>query len=239
MRNFLIFATALIGFALPAFAQVEDDYSPAEPRATTPWLEWMTPANIAADLDFVEGMRPHHAGALTMSADYFKSKKASSARLHALARSIVTNQSFEIKVMDRMEELLKTAPNTDTPVLTQVAERGLAQAMKFSHAPAPFIASPAQDDVSKHDVQFAKAMIIHHEGALDMCHDYLGNPAAINGYMELLCLDILTSQSQEIALMHDIIADYPGDAGKIKPSAIHGMEHMSHGKQGHHHHEGH
>lgn len=236
-----------LSFAAPALAQLEDDYSPAEPRATTPWLEWVTGENIEADLHFIKGMRPHHAGALTMSEQYLAHKNASSARLQALARSIIVNQRFEVGVLDRVEELVKAAPKTDTPRLAQVAELGLAQKLKFSHAAIPSLAKGpwAEDRVSKRDVQFAKAMIVHHEGALEMCDDYLADPAAVNGYLELLCLDIKTSQAQEITLMHNIIADYPGDPDKVKitPDMIHGMEHMHHGKkpkQSHkHHHERH
>lgn len=233
----------------PAFAHLEKDYDSGEPLATTPWYECMTSENIKTDLDFIEGMRPHHAGALKMAEEYFKSKGGTSARLHELVNSIVKNQSFEIKVMDHMKDILKSAPKSGEKQMMQVAELGLAQNWKFAHTPPP--AYNAQDPlehdiVSKRDVAFAKGMITHHEGALDMCRDYLGNPASNNGYMELLCQDILTSQSQEIALMHDIISEYPGDADKVKPSKIYGMEHMMHGKHkmkgmaGHeHHHEGH
>ncbi|MCD8562601.1 MAG: DUF305 domain-containing protein [Alphaproteobacteria bacterium] len=238
----------------PAYAHLERDYDSAEPLATTPWYEYMNHKNIAADLDFIEGMRPHHAGALKMAEEYFKSKGGSSVRLQELIHAIIKNQTFEIKVMDHMKDILKAAPKSGEKQLTQVAELGLAQNWKFVHAPSP--AYNAQDPfehdvVSKRDVAFAKGMIAHHEGALTMCHDYLNNPAAVNGYMELLCQDILTSQSQEIALMHDIISEYPGDADKVKPSRIYGMEHMNHSKHkmkgmdmkamaGHeHHHEGH
>lgn len=232
MKKIILLAGLIMLMPSPVFAQVEDDYFPPEPRATTPWIEWVTAGNIATDLEFIEGMRPHHAGALPMSEDYLADKNASSGRLKGLAKGIIKNQSFEIGVMHRLEELLKAAPVSDKAVLAQVAEKGLAQKQKFSHAPAPSIRQNpmANDVVSKRDVAFAKAMIVHHEGALDMCHDYLGNPLAVNGYMELLCLDILTSQSYEIALMHDVISEYPGDTANIKPSAILGMEHMNHGQ---------
>ncbi|MCD8497111.1 MAG: hypothetical protein LRZ85_02910 [Alphaproteobacteria bacterium] len=52
----------ILFIASPALAHLEDDYNPGEPLATTPWYEWMNASNIKADLDFIEGMRPHHAG---------------------------------------------------------------------------------------------------------------------------------------------------------------------------------
>ena len=43
-------------------------------------------------------------------------------------------------------------------------------------------------------------------------------------------VDIITDQSQEIALMRSVIAAYPGDAAAVQvdPSMIHGMEGMGH-----------
>ena len=239
MKKLLTFFALFISLSAPALAQVEENYSPAEPRTVMPWIEWMNEANIAADMDFITGMRPHHEGALTMSDEYLKAKGASSERLKALSRGIIINQTFEIGVMKRLEELLKAANvKGDDTVAVKVAEKGQAQKQKFSYAVPPKIKrGPGHDDaVSKRDVQFAKAMIIHHQGALDMCRDYHANPAAKNGYLELLCLDIIRDQSQEIELMHDVIAHYDGDASTIKPSAVHGMEHMKHGT---HHHGGH
>jgi Domain of unknown function (DUF305) len=80
-------------------------------------------------------------------------------------------------------------------------------------------------------VQFAKAMIVHHAGAVEMARAYHANPQARNGFLGLMNVDIVTDQTQEIALMRAVIAAYPGDAGRVRvdPSMIHGMEGMAHG----------
>lgn len=64
-----------------------------------------------------------------------------------------------------------------------------------------------------------------------MARDYLGDPAARNGFLALMNTDIVTDQTQEIALMRRVIAAYPGDAAAVAvpPGMVHGMEGMRHG----------
>ena len=83
-------------------------------------------------------------------------------------------------------------------------------------------------------MQFAKGMTMHHQAALDMARAYHANPAARNGFLGLLNVDIITDQTQEIALMNSVIASYPGDpnAVQVDASMIHGMEGMSHAGHG-------
>jgi uncharacterized protein (DUF305 family) len=85
--------------------------------------------------------------------------------------------------------------------------------------------------VTARDVQFAKGMTLHHQAALDMARAYQANPDARNGFLGLLNVDIMTDQTQEIALMRRAVAAYPGnpDAVQVDASMIHGMEGMGHG----------
>lgn len=223
---FALFLFLSAGF--PAQAAVEGGYDPEKPRAVTPWYGGTDAASRTADLDFIKGMRPHHAGALTMSAQYLGDRKASNASLKQLARGIIRNQEFEILMLDTVERHISRSKGA----YEQIATGSLAQRHKFQRAPMPgFLDALAQPRaVTARDVQFAKAMIIHHQGALDMAQAYLEDPAAHNGYLRLMCLDILTDQKQEIAFMEKTIAAYPGDAGKIRvdSSMIHGMEGMKH-----------
>lgn len=231
------FALLFLIVTFPAMAQVEPDYNSTKPFVTTPWYGQAGAAQKQADLKFIKDMHPHHAGALSMSREYLDNPKAKNDALQALARGIIRNQAFEIHMLDTVEALMKSfnPPATGT-VRTQIATRGLAQKARFRRAPMP--ASIGNGIVSAEDVRFAKAMIVHHEGALVMARDYLNDPAADNGYLRLMCTDILRDQAREIAFMHDVIAAYPGDeeAIKIDPSMVHGMEGMNHagGHHGHH-----
>lgn len=229
MKSFLpVLALCLASTA--ALAAVEPNYAPDKPPVTTPWYASQTAAQRQADLDFIAGMRPHHAGALTMSEEYLKDAMASDTHLMQLAKGIIHNQTFEIAMLDRVEELVGKPLAADSE-WRQIAEKGLAQKMRFTRAPMPGPLYTGNKNVSARDVQFAKAMVIHHEGALTMCNDYLGNPAAANRYLRLLCVDILTDQKQEIAFMNAVIGRYPGNPAdvKIDASMIHGMEGMHHG----------
>ncbi len=211
-------------------AAVEPNYAPGKPPVTNAWYAHQNAAQRQADLDFIAGMRPHHAGALTMSDAYLKDRGASDLQLKALARGIMHNQTFEIGMLDRVESFVKKPVNGKTE-WRQIAEQGLAQKQRFTRAPMPGPLSHDNNAVSVRDVQFAKAMVVHHQAALDMAKAYLANPNATNKYLRLLCLDILVDQKQEIAFMNAAVGRYPGDANNVKidASMIHGMEGMHHG----------
>lgn len=232
--RFLFSVLALCLVSTAAIAAVEPNYEPHKPSESTPWYASQSAAGRQADLDFIKGMEPHHAGALTMSDEYLNDPKASNGHLKQLAKGIIHNQKFEIGLLNRVEELVGK-PLAKDPEWRQIAEKGLAQKQRFSRAPIPGPLFAGDKTVSTRDVQFAKAMVIHHEGALTMCNDYLSNPAAANEYLRLLCLDILTDQQQEIDFMNAAIKRYPGnpDDVKIDASMIHGMEGMDHGGGGH------
>lgn len=225
-----IFALVLI-INLPAQAMVEKEYEPDQPMVTTPWFATKGAAARQADLDFVKGMRPHHAGALSMSQDYLQSAEASHPALKQLARGIIHNQTFEIGVLDMVEKYAKDHTG-------QIAAEGQAQIKQFLRAPVPafWLISQKDERVNDRDVQFAKAMIVHHQAAVDMCRDYNRNPLVNNLYLQQMCLDIIVDQQQDIAFMKRAIAAYPGDVSSITITAdmVHGMEGMTHGG-GHHH----
>ncbi len=232
----ILAALALCLSSTAALAAVEPNYAPDKPPVTNPWYASQSAAERQADLDFIKGMRPHHAGALTMSEEYLKDAKASDTHLMQLAKGIIHNQKFEIGMLNRVEELVGK-PLASDPEWRQIAEKGLAQKQRFTRAPMPGPVYTGNRNVTARDVQFAKAMVVHHEGALTMCNDYLRNPAATNKYLRLLCVDILTDQKQEIDFMNAVVKRYPGnpDDVKIDASMIHGMEGMNHGAHEMHH----
>jgi uncharacterized protein (DUF305 family) len=211
---------------------VGDDATPSGAPLTTTWYVAADPAAQQADRTYVAGMRPHHAGALSMSREYLADPARGSKLMQALARAIIANQDFEISVLDAV------AANLDRPairlpfglLLQPVATEGIGDRQRFFRAPVPSAAAYPVAPMTERDVLFAKAMILHHEGALEMARAYHANPAARNGFLGLMNVDILTDQSQEIALMRWAIAAYPGDPDRIvvDPSMVHGMEGMRH-----------
>jgi uncharacterized protein (DUF305 family) len=120
-----------------------------------------------------------------------------------------------------------------------VATEGLGQRDRFMKYPAPGLLSAAVArslPVTERDVQFAKAMTLHHQGALAMVRAYREDRNGRNTFLGLLNVDIVAEQGQEIALMRRAIAAYPGDvdAVQVPASMVHGMEGMSHGGHGGH-----
>ena len=241
-------ALALLAAAHPAAAMVgegsDEGIEPVLSRTYTVVPRDRLPATLKADRDYVTGMRAHHAGALTMSDEYLRDPAASSPALRDLAVAIMHNQRFEIALLDGV------AASLDQPAavldlgfarlaVQPAAVENLAIQYRYSKAPIPGPLSPLDRPgapVSARDVQFARAMTIHHQGALDMARAYQADPNGRNTFLGLLNVDILTDQIQEIGLMRRVVAAFPGDASAIPvpASMIHGMEGMSHGG-----HEGH
>ena len=235
-------ATALLAAGSPARAMVGEQYEPGTSPVTTTSYSVMSlealVAAVKADRDYVTGMRAHHAGAFSMSQEYLADPNASSPALKELAQAIVHNQQFEIGLLDEV------ARNLDRPArvmnlgfarfaIQPGATEGLGQRDRFMKYPVPgplAAVFSGNAPVTERDVQFAKAMTIHHQGALDMARAYQADRNGRNTFLGMLNVDIVTDQTQEIALMRRIIAAYPGnaDAVQVPASMVHGMEGMSH-----------
>ncbi|WP_052389505.1 DUF305 domain-containing protein [Belnapia moabensis] len=239
-------ATALLTAGSPARAMVGEQYEPGTSPVTTTSYSVMSPealaAAVKADRDYVTGMRAHHAGALSMSQEYLADANASNPALKELAQAIVHKQQFEIGLLDEV------ARNLDRPArvvnlgfarfaIQSGATEGLGQRDRFMKYPVPgplAAVFSGNAPVTECDVQFAKAMTTHHQGALDMARAYQADRNGRNTFLGLLNVDIVTDQTQEIALMRRVIAAYPGnaDAVQVPASMVHGMEGMSHAGHG-------
>lgn len=245
-------AALAVSLLLPA-AAFATEYDPDRDLSTQAMFEIVRlgvdggpdPATVRADLDYVRGMREHHAGALSMSEEYLADPEARNPALRRLARSIIPNQAFEIALLDEVERRVERPPvplGIGGLALRPAATGRMEQRLRFMKTPRPFVWALWGDPgpITERDVLFAKAMIIHHEGALDMARAYNADPLGRNTFLELLNIDIVTDQAQEIALMQAVIDRYPGDAAAIvvDPSMVHGMDMSGHGG-GHRHHGGH
>ncbi|MDJ0390440.1 DUF305 domain-containing protein [Roseomonas sp. E05] len=214
----------------------EDDTAPI----TTTWWDVLpreeADAAIAADRHYIEGMRPHHAGALTLAKGYLADPEARNPVLRRLAGSILRNQAFEILLLDTVGEQVRQPP---VPlfgglVLRPVAVEGLGQSRRILHTPGPgpLALLNGGAPTTETDLRFAKEMRVHHAAAVRMARNYNAGAEARNNFLRLMNVNIVTDQTQEIAIMDRVLAAHPRRAAAITvdPASIPGMEHMMGGK---------
>jgi uncharacterized protein (DUF305 family) len=205
--------------------------------------ETVDPRTIRADLDYAAGMQRHHEGALTMSRDYLDDPRGTNPVLRKMARGIIANQRFEIAVLDVIQRHAATEPET-------VVNLGFARIVRraagidglehewgvLKREPPGFVdlaLAPGLQS-SERDVKFAREMMIHHLGALEMASRYNADPQATNLILRRLNLDILTDQSYEIGFLQQIVDRFPGDPAAVEiDDQIPGMEGMGHGGMDH------
>jgi uncharacterized protein (DUF305 family) len=198
--------------------------------------EPLDPATIRADLDYAANMRRHHEGALTMSRDYLDDPRGTNPILRKMARGIIANQRFEIAMLDVIARHAVAEPET-------VLDLGFARIVRrpagvdglehewgvLKREPPGFVdlaLAPGLES-SERDVKFAKEMMIHHQGAVDMARRYNGAPRATNLILKRLNLDIIVDQSYEIGFLQQMVERFPGDPDTVPiAEQIPGMGHM-------------
>jgi uncharacterized protein (DUF305 family) len=149
----------------------------------------MVPPTGKPDLDFMQGMIPHHQGAIDMAKVVLQFGKDPEVKV--FAEKVVKAQEGEIAFMNAW--LAKTDKNAlpTSPEAAKANTDAMAAMMKNMMAPYSGVA----------DVDFMKGMIPHHQGAIDAAKialQYAKNPEVLK-----LAQDIATTQESEIAFMND------------------------------------
>jgi uncharacterized protein (DUF305 family) len=201
--------------------------------------ETLDPRTIRADLDYAAGMQRHHEGAVTMSRDYLDDPRGTNPILRKMARGIIANQRFEIAMLDVVRRHAATEPETVLDIgLVRLVRRsagidGLEHEWGvLKREPPGFVdlALAPELESSERDVKFAKEMMIHHQGAVDMARRYNADPQAANLVLKRLNLDIVVDQSYEIGFLQQIVDRFPGDPDTVEiADQIPGMGGMEHG----------
>jgi uncharacterized protein (DUF305 family) len=149
----------------------------------------MQPFSGKADLDFVKSMAPHHKGAIDMAKVVLQFGK--DADIKKLAEGVVKAQEGEIAFMS---DWLVKADQVALPVLPEATKANQA-------AMATMMKNMAVPLTGNADVDFAKGMIAHHQGAIDMAKvalQFAKDPALLK-----LATEIVGAQEGEIAFMTD------------------------------------
>jgi len=155
-----------------------------------------------ADVDFVRAMIPHHQGAIDMARIVAQHGKA--PEIKSLAAEIITAQEKEIGWMRAWLSIpanALTAMVEDHDHGTGPMVPGTTAAKAFVEANAKMHKDMAIDYSDNADIDFARGMIPHHQGAIDMAKIVLEHGKGAQ--VKKLAAEIVAAQEREIAWMRD------------------------------------
>jgi uncharacterized protein (DUF305 family) len=153
------------------------------------------PADTDFDLRFIDGMTPHHEGAIVMARE--AQQKSRRPETQKLAAQIIKAQKTEIT---EMKQWRKTwYPKASATLMAWHAEMGHMMAMKPEQKQSMMMSQSLGAADPKFDLRFLDAMIPHHEGALTMAKE--AQQKSKRTEVKQLAASILTSQQAEIQQM--------------------------------------
>lgn len=146
------------------------------------------------DAAFAQGMLGHHIGAVDMAE--IELKYGTDTKMRKLAQEIIDAQKAEI---EQMQAWLTNHPNASEPTPdTQAMQQAYASGMDAMHGEMTMgIADPVPD------MAFARGMLPHHVGAVDMAKIQL--EYGKDKEMRKLAQEIIDAQQPEIELMQSWI----------------------------------
>jgi uncharacterized protein (DUF305 family) len=153
------------------------------------------PADADYDLRFIDGMTPHHEGALVMANEVLT--KSTKPELKALATGILKTQATEISQLKQWRQ--DWYPKAPAQPVAWHEQMGHMMPMTTEQISAMRMDMDLGAADAGFDQRFLAAMIPHHEGAIVMAKDLLAK--STRPEMKKLAQDILTSQQAEIDQM--------------------------------------
>jgi uncharacterized protein (DUF305 family) len=149
------------------------------------------------DVRFMQGMIAHHAQAIHMT--HLAETRGASSRLLTLAQKIDQSQAAEIELMQGwLREKDQFAP--DTASYHTMMMPGMLTPEQLDQLSAA--------DGAEFDRLFLELMIQHHQGAIQMVADLLGNPRAAQDVdVNVFANDVHLVQTTEIELMREMLSD--------------------------------
>lgn len=153
------------------------------------------PKDESFDLRFIDGMIPHHQGAVEMAQEALS--KSQCPEIKQLAQEIIDAQEKEIAELQSWRK--SWYPNqSETPMMYH-KEMGHMMPMSQEMRDSMMMNIDLGAADSQFDLRFINAMIPHHEGAIDMANQALQN--SDRPEIKTLAQNISSSQQQEISQM--------------------------------------
>lgn len=153
------------------------------------------PADAEFDLRFIDGMIPHHQGAVEMAKEVLQKSKR--PELKKLAQDVIASQDKEINQMQQW----RTAwyPQAPSQPIAWHAEMNHSMPMTKGQVDAMKMSMDLGAADNQFDLRFINAMIPHHEGAVTMAKDVLQKSKRPD--IQKLAKAIVSSQQAEIDQM--------------------------------------
>jgi uncharacterized protein (DUF305 family) len=152
-------------------------------------------ADANLDLRFIDGMMPHHEGAIAMAKVAIQKSKR--PEIKKLAAEIIKAQEVEIAQMQKWRKAWY--PNMGSTPMAWNSQMGHMMTMSDSQKEGMMMKMDLGTSDANFDLRFINAMIPHHEGALMMAMEVQGKTK--RSEIKKLAQDILSSQKTEIAQM--------------------------------------
>ncbi len=177
----------------PAASMADHQHMPGMAMPTIPKGALYT----AADVHFMQGMIAHHGQAIHMSR--LAASRGANPRLLRFATKIDQSQAGEILLMQGwLRAHSQVAPGMES--WRTMSMPGMLTAEQLAGLDAA--------KGAEFDRLFLVLMIKHHEGALRMVADLLATPRAAQDVdVSVLANDVEVTQSAEIAIMQQMLAD--------------------------------
>jgi uncharacterized protein (DUF305 family) len=153
------------------------------------------PKDTSFDLRFIDGMIPHHQGAVEMAQEALT--KSQRPEIQQLAQQIVAAQEKEIAELQAWRKAWY--PSQDATPMMYDTSMGHMMPMTQEMRDSMMMKGDLGTADEQFDLRFINAMIPHHQGAIDMANQALQN--SDRSEIKTLAQNIITSQQQEIDQM--------------------------------------
>jgi uncharacterized protein (DUF305 family) len=152
-------------------------------------------ADANLDLRFIDGMMPHHQGAIAMAKVAIQKSKR--PEIKKLATEIIKVQEVEISQMQKWRKTWY--PNVSNVPMAWNSEMGHMMTMSDSQKKGMMMSMDLGNADADFDLRFINAMIPHHEAALMMAKE--AQAKTKRAEIKKLAQNILSSQKIEVTQM--------------------------------------